>query len=248
MPSTESLLAYWSSGELATNGLILLNLFGALLLGLMVGYERSYHGRAAGMRTYGLVCMASAALTLIGGYPNFWFGGHGGEMIGTSDPTRIIQGVVTGIGFLGAGVIMREGFNISGLTTAASIWASSAIGILVGVGFYVAAMGLAFLCAMVMICLSRVEAFLPSRHAVAITMKFKKDYIPQERALRQIALEHGYEIAGGSLAIASECGMQEWRFVALALSKHSGAPMSVMSAELTAFPGIDSFQLTHARN
>ena len=58
MPTIEFLKAYWSSGVLATNGVILLNLLGALLLGLMVGYERSYHGRAAGMRTYGLVCMA----------------------------------------------------------------------------------------------------------------------------------------------------------------------------------------------
>ena len=58
MPMFDSLSAYWSSGELATNGVIILNLLGALALGLLVGYERSYHGRAAGMRTYGLVCMA----------------------------------------------------------------------------------------------------------------------------------------------------------------------------------------------
>src|SRR3954465_1863061 len=103
MFKAELLSAYWSSQEMATNGLILLNIFGALLLGLMVGYERSYHGRAAGMRTYGLVCMASAGLTLIGGYPGFWFGGDGGAMVGAADPTRIIQGIVTGIGFLGAG-------------------------------------------------------------------------------------------------------------------------------------------------
>ena len=233
---------------MATNGLILLNIVGALLLGLMVGYERSYHGRAAGMRTYGLVCMASCALTLIGGYPGFWFGGDGAAFASAGDPTRIIQGVVTGIGFLGAGVIMREGFNISGLTTAASIWTSAAIGILVGVGFYMAAMGLAFLSAMIMICLSRVEAFLPSRHAVAIMMRFKQDYVPREDALRKIALSRGYEIAGGSLTIGSESGMQEWRFVALALSKHSGAPLSVLALELSEFPGIDSFQLSHARN
>jgi hypothetical protein len=119
MSFNEMLSAYWSRPELETNGLILLNLIGALLLGLMVGYERAYHGRAAGMRTYGLVCMASAALTIIGGYPDFWFGGHGGAFAPVTDPTRIIQGVVTGIGFLGAGVIMREGFIISGLTTAA---------------------------------------------------------------------------------------------------------------------------------
>src|SRR6476659_1877837 len=119
MPSYDMLAAYWTHKELAANGLIVLNLVGALMLGLLVGYERSYHGRAAGMRTYGLVCMASAALTIIGGYPAFWYGGHG-TVLATVDPTRVVQGVVTGIGFLGAGVIMREGFNISGLTTAAS--------------------------------------------------------------------------------------------------------------------------------
>src|SRR3954464_59535 len=127
MPAIDFLSAYWSSSELATNAVILLNLFGALLLGLMVGYERSYHGRAAGMRTYGLVCMASCALTVIAGYPEFWYGGRGAHLA-TVDPGRIIQGVVTGIGFLGAGVIMRDGANISGLNTAASIWTVAAIG------------------------------------------------------------------------------------------------------------------------
>lgn len=248
MLNYDLLAAYWSKPEVATNVVILLNLLGALLLGLLVGYERSYHGRAAGMRTYGLVCMASAALTIVGGYPGFWFGGNGESVMTLADPTRIIQGIVTGIGFLGAGVIMREGFNISGLTTAASIWASSVIGVLVGVGFYLAAMGLAFLSAMIMIYLSKVEAFLPSRHAVAISMRFKKDYLPREDALRQLALERGYTIAGGSLTIGSTNGMQEWRFVALALSKKSGAPLSELASELAAYDGIDSFQISHARN
>lgn len=248
MPSIEFLTAYWSSAELATNGVILMNLVGALLLGLMVGYERSYHGRAAGMRTYGLVCMASAALTVIGGYPGFWFGGHVAHVAVAADPTRVIQGIVTGIGFLGAGVIMREGFNISGLTTAASIWASSVIGVLVGVGFYLSAMGLALLSAMSMIFLYRLESWLPSRHAVAITMRFKSDFLPQEAALRSMALKRGYEIAGGSLMIGSDAGKQEWRFVAIALSKTSGAPLSALAAELAVFNGIDSFQLSHARN
>jgi len=248
MPAIDFLSAYWSHAELATNAVILLNLLGALALGLMVGYERSYHGRAAGMRTYGLVCMASAALTVIGGYPGHWFGGHVSQYLINSDPTRIVQGIVTGIGFLGAGVIMREGFNISGLTTAASIWASSVIGVMVGVGFYLGAIGLAILCAGSMVFLTRVEAWLPSRHAIAITMRFKAGYMPQEPALRTMALQRGYEIAGGSLMIGSDGGQQEWRFVAIALSKRSGAPMSVLSAELAAFDGIHSFQLSHARN
>ncbi|GAA5231233.1 hypothetical protein GCM10025794_26610 [Massilia kyonggiensis] len=229
--------AYWSQAELATNALILLNLAGALLLGLMVGYERSYHGRAAGMRTYGLVCMASCALTIVAGYPSHWFGGHGSS-VALVDPTRVIQGVVTGIGFLGAGVIMRSGFNISGLTTAASIWSSSVIGILVGLGFYMAAMGLAFFAV----------GLLPSRHAVAVTLHFKPGVYPQEEMLRQAALERGYEIAGGSLTISSEKGCQEWHFVALELPGKPGAPLSVLASELSTFEGVDGFQLSHARN
>ncbi len=244
--------SYWNRGELATNFVILLNLAGALLLGLMVGYERSYHGRAAGMRTYGLVCMASTALTIVSGYPEFWFGGHSAHLMATAtaipDPTRVIQGIVTGIGFLGAGVIMREGFNISGLTTAASIWTASAIGILVGVGFYMAAIGLAVLSTGIMIYLSKLEAWLPSRHAVAITMKFKPGFVPQQAVLSAMALERGYEIAGGSLTIGSDNGAQEWRFVALALSKHSGAPLAMLADEISKYEGIASFQISHARN
>ena len=160
----------------------------------------------------------------------------------------MIQGIVTGVGFLGAGVIMREGFNISGLTTAASIWASSVIGIMVGIGFYLSAMGLAFLCAMAMIFLSKLENWLPSRHAVAITMRFRRDFVPREDALRRMAAKRGYDIAGGSLAIGSTDGMQEWRFVAIAHGKNTGASLSAMSAELAAFEGIASFQLSHARN
>ena len=178
MLSTESLAAYWSAPEVATNLVVFLNLLGAMLLGLIVGYERTYHGRAAGMRTYGLVCMASAALTVITGFPGFWYGGHASVVVG-ADPTRVIQGIVTGVGFLGAGVIMKDGLNISGLTTAASIWASSAIGIMVGVGFYAAAILLTLLSAVSMMWVSRLENWLPSRQAVAIVLRFRNDFVPR---------------------------------------------------------------------
>jgi hypothetical protein len=103
--SFNALASYWSAALVATNILIFFNILGALVLGLLVGYERAYHGHAAGMRTYGLVCMASAALTVIAGYPGFWFGGQVATAANV-DPTRVVQGIVTGIGFLGAGVIM----------------------------------------------------------------------------------------------------------------------------------------------
>ena len=69
--------SFWSLPMVEVNLLVFLNLAGAMALGLLVGYERSYHGRAAGMRTYGIVCMASAALTIFAGYPGFWWGGDG---------------------------------------------------------------------------------------------------------------------------------------------------------------------------
>jgi putative Mg2+ transporter-C (MgtC) family protein len=247
MSILEVLASYWSRTEMATNGLILLHLAGALALGLMVGYERSYHGRAAGMRTYGLVCMASAGLTIMSGFPEVWFGGQGADVM-VVDPTRVVQGIVTGIGFLGAGVIMRDGLNISGLTTAASIWTSSVIGILVGVGFYLSAMGLALFSAMIMIYLSKLEGLLPSRRAVAVTMRFVPGFQPREDELRRMALERGYEIAGGSLMISSENARQEWRFVALAHSRRSGSSLSDLAGELAHYEGVDGFQLAAARN
>ncbi|MFA7281901.1 MAG: MgtC/SapB family protein [Sterolibacterium sp.] len=245
--SLESLAAYWSLPEVAISIIVFMNLFGALLLGLIVGYERSYHGRAAGMRTYGLVCMASAALTVITGYPSFWFGGHA-NLIATADPTRVIQGVVTGIGFLGAGVIMKEGMNISGLTTAASIWASSAIGILVGVGFYAAAILLTLLSASCMLWISRLEGWLPSRQAVSIDMRFRKGFAPREDVLRRIALERGYEIAGGTISIGYTEEQSEWHFVAVAVNKGVAAPISALASELSLFEGVEKFNLSPARN
>ncbi|MBI3478931.1 MAG: MgtC/SapB family protein [Nitrosomonadales bacterium] len=245
--SYESLAAYWSAPEVATNIVVFLNLLGALLLGLVVGYERSYHGRAAGMRTYGLVCMASAALVVIVGYPTHWYGGHF-DVMAAADPTRVIQGIVTGVGFLGAGVIMREGFNISGLTTAASIWASSAIGILVGIGFFGAAILLTLLSAGCMMWISRLEGWLPSHQAIAVTMRFQRGYTPREEVLRSAALKRGYEIAGGTLAITFHDGQPEWRFVAVALSKAVAAPLSELADELTLFEGVDNYSLAHARN
>jgi putative Mg2+ transporter-C (MgtC) family protein len=238
---------FWSNAELNANLIIVMNLAGAMLLGFVVGYERSYHGRAAGMRTYGLVCMASAALVVITGYPDFWFGGRAIFPVNL-DPSRTIQGIVTGVGFLGAGVIMKEGFSISGLTTAASLWASSAIGILVGIGFYAAAITLALLSAACMIWVVRLEAWLPSRQAVAIVIQFKTGFVANEGAIRALALARGYEIATGTICIGAKDDKTEWRFVAVALNRKLATPLSTMAKELDEFDGIESYQLAYARN
>src|SRR4029434_7151511 len=111
---------------------------GALVVGALIGFERTFHGRPAGFRTHSLVCLASSLLMLVTVYQNEWMTVVPLDAI-RPDPTRMAQGIMTGIGFLGAGVIFKEGLTVRGLTTAASIWTTAAIGILLGIGFYFAA-------------------------------------------------------------------------------------------------------------
>src|SRR5947209_20157298 len=113
---------------------MLARLLVALGAGAAIGFERSYHGRPAGFRTHALVCTASSLLMLVTVYEAHWMRAATGLV--QIDPTRMAQGIMTGIGFLGAGVIIKEGLSVRGLTTAASIWISAAIGILAGIGFY----------------------------------------------------------------------------------------------------------------
>ena len=113
---------------------ILQRLSAGLVAGAAIGFERSFHGRPAGLRTHTLVCLSSTMLMLVTVYQGQWFN-QGVDLV-RIDPTRMAQGVMTGIGFLGAGVILKEGVAVRGLTTAASIWITAALGILAGVGFY----------------------------------------------------------------------------------------------------------------
>jgi len=101
------------------------------LLGGIIGFERQVHGRPAGFRTQLLVCVACVLLMLIS--ENYYAANPFSQRV---DPTRIAAGAMTGVGFLGAGVILKTGFSIQGLTTAACIWIVAAIGLAVGAGLY----------------------------------------------------------------------------------------------------------------
>jgi putative Mg2+ transporter-C (MgtC) family protein len=96
----------------------------ALLLGSAIGFERQWHQKMAGLRTNALVALGSCGFVVFSG------------MVGQGDPTRIAAQVVSGIGFLGAGVILREGINVHGLNTAATLWCSAMVGTFAGGGFW----------------------------------------------------------------------------------------------------------------
>jgi putative Mg2+ transporter-C (MgtC) family protein len=107
-------------------------------LGGAVGLERELREREAGFRTHMLVSVGSALFTLVSAYGFHEFLVGGGNVI-RADPTRIAAQIVTGIGFLGAGAIIRQGFSVRGLTTAATLWVVAAIGMASGAGYYSAA-------------------------------------------------------------------------------------------------------------
>jgi len=241
----EQYLQQLSGSGLAANGLIALNLLVALLLGMLVGYERTYHGRAAGMRTYGLVCMASTALTVFGHLPPGW-GGAGASTAGDSTP--VVQGVVTGIGFLCAGVIMKDGLSIRGLTTAASIWAVAAVGVLLGTGFHVAAILLALLCVLSMWLLRGLETRLPARATLDITLTFREGFQPDLDKVTAIAKARGYHVLRDSVTITFADDQPAWRFSAVATERSRALSPTLLAEELSVFEGISRFGITPVRN
>jgi len=116
-------------------GTVLGKLFVAAILGGIIGWERHKRGRPAGLRTHLLVCIGVTLMMLVSEHIFLKYQGYGHNSVLRIDPARIAAQVVTGIGFLGAGTIMRSRTSIRGLTTAASLWVVAGIGLAVGSGF-----------------------------------------------------------------------------------------------------------------
>ena len=120
---------------------LLVRILVAATLGGILGIERDIHGRQAGLRTHLLVSAGSALFFILSTYVATFDYNVPPEFTKVTDPGRIAAQIVTGIGFLGAGVIIKEGLTVVGLTTAACLWISAAIGMAAGAGFYVVAVG-----------------------------------------------------------------------------------------------------------
>ena len=196
---------------------IVLNLGAAWCAGAVIGLERSFHGRPAGFRTHALVCLASALLMVVFNYQMDWLGDVPVETL-RSDPTRMAQGIMTGIGFLGAGVIFKEGLTVRGLTTAASIWTTAAIGILFGVGFFAPA-AIATVIALGTLSLFRhVENRMPAQIFAQHTVRFPAERTMAEPELRRLLEGHGFAISNMSYRL-DEGRVFEYRMMLRTLHK-----------------------------
>ncbi len=184
----------------------------ALLVGGLIGLERTFSGRPAGFRTHVLVCMASALLMMVTVYQPLWLTTLPMETVRT-DPTRMAQGVMTGIGFLGAGVIFKEGLTVRGLTTAASIWITAAIGTLLGIGFHAPALMAATLTLATLSVLRVFEQWIPSRHHAEHVLRFRRDMVIPEQQVRDL-LEHlGFRVLKMGYRLNSTGDVFEYRMV-----------------------------------
>lgn len=175
-------------------------LAGAVVAGALIGYEREYRGRPAGFRTHILVCLASALLMLAAVNQVAWMKGAGEEVI-RIDPVRMAHGILTGIGFLCGGVIFRHGLSVHGLTTAASLWITSALGTLYGVAAYGLAITGTIATLIVLAVLRLCDQRFPSQRVIDATVRYRRAEAASEDEFREAMKALGFHMGGVSHAL-----------------------------------------------
>ncbi len=223
---------------------ILTHLIVATLAGGVIGLERSYHGRPAGFRTHILVCVASSLLMLVTMYQAKWFTGALPDTVRV-DPTRMAQGIMTGIGFLGAGVIVREGLTVRGLTTAASIWVTAAIGILAGVGFYSTVLIGSVITIGTLTVFRKIESRMPSQIFANSTIIFGRDNHMSESEIRELLLKNGFSVGNISRRLTGKGEQLEYRMTVCTLDSGN---IERLSKTLLGLASIVEFNISMARD
>ena len=220
--------------------IIALNLAAAWIAGAAIGMERSVHGRPAGFRTHALVCLSSALLMVVFNFQEDWLGEIPVETL-RSDPTRMAQGIMTGIGFLGAGVIFKDGMTVRGLTTAASIWTTAAIGILFGIGFAFPAI-LATLIALGTLSAFRwLEARVPSEIFANHLIRFPAGETMPEADVRAIMERHGFSVANMNYRLDDGGHVFVYRMTLKTFDKKN---LEELARDLRATAGVLEFRLS----
>ncbi|MFL6201692.1 MAG: MgtC/SapB family protein [Thermoanaerobaculia bacterium] len=189
-----------------------MRLFAALVVGGLIGLERTYRGRPAGFRTHALVCLSTSLLMLIPVYEPRWFVGITQGRIAL-DPTRMAQGIMTGIGFLGAGTIMKDGASVRGLTTAASLWITAAIGILVGIGFFFPAIFATVLTLVTLSLFRWVEDRFPAQFYAHLILRFALHAAMPEPEMRRLLKEHGFTMRRLSYRLDTDSNYFEYQAI-----------------------------------
>ncbi len=206
-------------------------LLAALAAGSAVGLERGLRSEPAGFRTHALVCVAAAAMVL--------GARHAGEMLNdVSASSRIAQGVITGIGFVGAGVIVRMGLSVQGLTTAASVWALTGVGIVFGYSLYIEGTLATVMLLVVLVGLRWFDRHLPRHGQAELSVRCAAAKAPTETELRALLAEFG--VHADLIRHRLDAGVVEQ---AARIRAKKDVPTEALSARLQELDGVVGFDI-----
>ena len=167
---------------------MIIRIFISMIAGFILGIERKVHLQNAGLRTHILICMSSCLMMIISLYiPQV--SQH--RLQNAGDPTRIAAQIISGIGFLGGGAILRHGLNIKGLNSAATVWAAAGIGMAIGCGMAWVGIIVAVLCVICMVVFAKLESvYFPAEHSKQLELIFRNDSI-DFKLLKKNLLSYG---------------------------------------------------------
>ena len=221
---------------------VLLRLLCALLVGAIIGTEREYTHRPAGMRTHMLVALGACVVMVTSQMIFHQYRAYGA----TPDPARLSAQVITGVGFLGAGTIMREGPSIKGLTTAASVWAVACLGIAIGGGYYF--LGLAGTAGMMIILVLfewLQKRLMRGRYGLHIFAVSCKNIVETLDIVQKLAAQHDANLT--AIQVDQTDDEFEISFKADFSGRYSDERMHKFFAELTEDPHTDSVKTERSR-
>ena len=211
---------------------IIIRLFLAAILGGLIGLERGRQRRAAGLRTHILVCVGSALAVMVGFFVRYELG------IISTDPLRVSAQVISGIGFLGAGTIMLKGrFQIVGLTTAAGLWVTAAIGLSLGAGFYEGAIAAFLISIFTVIILSKVERLInDNRSNFGVYVEIRQDEAVREciDELKAKYSAHDIQVTVPRSGISGNVGIE----VILVIPKRDKVSLKEVIARINEYPSV----------
>lgn len=198
---------------------------GAAVAGGLIGAEREFRASPAGFRTHILVALSSALLMLGAVHQVDWLTDAPAEII-RIDPVRMAHGVLTGIGFLCGGVIFREGVTVRGLTTAASLWTTSALGVLFGVGFYALAIGATFATIVVLAATGLSERLIPQKKLAELIVRYRRGSEDGFPSVMAIMDAHGIK----PIEISERANEDVYEFAATISWKEAGRDRALAAA------------------
>lgn len=217
---------------------IIAKLLLAALCGALIGIEREKHGRPAGVRTHLLVALASCLMMIISESFYLKYGQVPGTSILRIDPSRIAAQIVAGIGFIGAGVILKDGLTVRGLTTAACLWLAAAIGMGFGMGVYLPTIISTLIAIIALIFLKKLEPYINKDRYLTLRVDVDEgiDIYPE---LEGIFAHYHMEITDVSSSLLPRSGETHYKFVLTQHHKRMGRELAKTVAELNGVKKIE---------